>query len=97
MTVALVSACDALAYAAEVAVRHFCVYLQRREVFWWCDTGFLLHKLMPWWFGAPALTQLGSTLPYSEIERRVNRDAAAALVAVLAAVAAVVLKLLRVW
>ena len=59
-------------------------------------TGTLLHKLMPWWFEPPALNQLGSPLPYSEIEGKINRDAAIMLLLILAAAAFAALKLLRV-
>ena len=59
--------------------------------------GTILHKLMPFWFKPAALTQLGSPMPYSEIERRINRDALGALMAVVVAVLAITLKVLRLW
>ena len=62
-----------------------------------CCAGTLLHKLMPFWFKPAALTQLGSTKPYSEIEQNINRDAIIVLFLGLAAAAAVVLKLLKFW
>jgi len=52
---------------------------------------------MPWWFKPAALTQLGSTTPYSQIEAAINRDALIVLLATLVLVAAAALKLSGVW
>lgn len=37
--------------------------------------GTLRHKLMPWWFGPPAMAGLGSRTSYAAIERSINKDA----------------------
>lgn len=56
----------------------------------------MLNKLMPMWFKPAALSQLGSPMPYAQIERCVNRDAAIVLLLVLAAVTFIALKALHV-
>ncbi|KAK9812176.1 hypothetical protein WJX73_002086 [Symbiochloris irregularis] len=37
--------------------------------------GTLRNKLMPWWFGPPALMGLGARTPYSKIQREIDSDA----------------------
>lgn len=59
--------------------------------------GTILHKLMPFYFKPAALSQLGSAMPYSKIESNINRDAAISLVAFLIGIAAVILKVMRLW
>ena len=61
-----------------------------------CIAGSLFHKLMPWWFQKPALAQLGSPLPYSEIERRVNRDAICVLLTTVLGITLLALRLLHI-
>ena len=39
------------------------------------SSGTLRNKLMPWWFGPPAISGLGSRAPYARIERSINSDA----------------------
>lgn len=59
--------------------------------------GTILSTLVPFLYGKrPALLQLGSGLPYSKIVAAVKRDAAAALVGVVAALLFVLAKLLKV-
>lgn len=56
-----------------------------------------LLQLVPFLYGKrPALLQLGSGLPYSKIIAAVRRDAAAALIGVVATLLFVVAKLLKV-
>ena len=63
-----------------------------------CNAGTILNRLFPFVRkNKPALVRLGSDMRYSEIIQEVNRDAAAALFAVLGAVAAVALKLAKVY
>ena len=52
---------------------------------------------MPWWFQRPALARLGSPLPYSEIERRVNQDAVLVLLATVTCAVLAALKALHVF
>ena len=58
--------------------------------------GTIRHKLLPFMFGAPALSKIDSTLPYSEIERSIRTDASLVLSAVVSGVVFVGLKLCRV-
>ena len=58
--------------------------------------GTVRHKLMPFWFGPPALSKLDTTLPYSTIERSIRRDATTVVALIAAAFVLAVLKLCRI-
>lgn len=47
-----------------------------------CEAGIagtVRHKLMPQWFGPPAMSGLGSRTSYAEIERSINKDVTTAV------------------
>ena len=58
--------------------------------------GTLRHKLLPFWFGPPALSKLDTTLPYSTIESSIRRDASVVAAALASAAVFLLLKLFRV-
>ena len=58
--------------------------------------GTIRNKLLPFMFGPPALSKIDSTIPYSEIESSIRRDASLTLALVLSAVVYAGLKLCRV-